>query len=72
MAVRAGTSIGLAHLLCFVPPAKACSHRHLRNIDRLMANTTCLVCLISTVSGRSNKKAKNALEDVTLVGVRVN
>jgi hypothetical protein len=35
-----------------------------------MARTTCLVCLFSTVIGRSQKKkknAKNALEDVALV-----
>jgi hypothetical protein len=31
-----------------------------------MAHTACLVCLISTVSGRC-KKAENALEDVALV-----
>ncbi len=31
-----------------------------------MARTTCLVCLISTVSGHS-KKAENAFEDVALV-----
>jgi hypothetical protein len=31
-----------------------------------MACTACLVCLISTVSGRF-KKAKNAFEDVVLV-----
>ncbi len=31
-----------------------------------MAHATCLVCLISTVSGGS-KKAKNAFEDVALV-----
>ncbi len=35
-----------------------------------MACTTCLVCFISTVNGRSKKKEKekaNALEDVALV-----
>jgi hypothetical protein len=32
-----------------------------------MARTTCLVCLISTVSGRYKKEAKNALLDVALV-----
>jgi hypothetical protein len=31
-----------------------------------MARTACIVCLISTISGR-NKKAKNALVDVALV-----
>jgi hypothetical protein len=31
-----------------------------------MAHTACLVCLISTVSGRC-KKTENALEDVALV-----
>jgi hypothetical protein len=31
-----------------------------------MARTACLVCLISTVSGRC-KKRENALEDVALV-----
>ncbi len=33
-------------------------HRHLRNIDCLMAHTTCLVCFINTVNGRSQKKKK--------------
>ncbi len=41
-------------------------HRHLSNIDCLMACTACLVCFISTVNGRS-KKRENALEDVALV-----
>jgi len=31
-------------------------HRYLRMIDRLMAHTTGLVCLISTVSGCSKKR----------------
>jgi hypothetical protein len=31
-------------------------HRHLSNIDCLMARTACLVCFISTVNGRSKKK----------------
>ncbi len=31
-------------------------HRHLRNIDCIMARTACLVCFISTVNGRSKKK----------------
>jgi hypothetical protein len=30
-------------------------HRHLRKIDWLMACTTCLVCLISTVCGHIKK-----------------
>ncbi len=29
-----------------------CCHRHLRKVDLLMAITTCLVCLVSTVSGQ--------------------
>ena len=33
-------------------------HRHLSNIDCLMARTACLVCFISTVNGRSKKKKK--------------
>jgi hypothetical protein len=41
-------------------------HRHLSNIDCLIACTACLVCFISTVNGR-NKKRENALEDVALV-----
>jgi hypothetical protein len=45
--------------VCFV-------HRHLSNIDCLMAHTACLVCFISTVNGPS-KKGGNALEDVALV-----
>jgi len=32
-----------------------------------MAHTACLVCLISAVSGRCKKEAKNALEDVAPV-----
>ncbi len=32
-----------------------------------MASTACLVCLISSVSGRFKNKAKIALEDVALV-----
>jgi hypothetical protein len=32
-------------------------HRHLSNIDCLMAHTTCLVCFISTVNGRSKKRS---------------
>ncbi len=31
-------------------------HRHLRNIDCLMAHTACLVCFISTVNGCSKKE----------------
>ncbi len=37
------------------------THRHLSNIDCLMACTTCLVCFISTVNGRSEKKNKRSL-----------
>ncbi len=33
-------------------------HRHLSNIDCLMAHTACLVCFISTVNGHSKKKKK--------------
>jgi hypothetical protein len=44
------------------------NHRHLRKIDQLMAHTACLVCRISTVSGRS-KKAKNV---VLAVGAQQN
>jgi len=36
-----------------VPPM---AHKHLSNIDSLMAHTACLVCFISTVNGRSKKK----------------
>jgi hypothetical protein len=50
-----------------VCPVVSCSdHRHLSNIDCLMACTACLVCFISTVNGCS-KKRENALEDVALV-----
>ncbi len=31
------------------------NHRHLSNIDSLMARTACLVCFISTVNSRSQK-----------------
>ena len=46
------------------------NHRHLSNIDCLMARTACYVCFISTVNGHNKKKrkeAQNALEDVALV-----
>ncbi len=36
------------------------SHRHLNNIDFLMARTACLVCFITTVNGHSKKKIKKA------------
>jgi hypothetical protein len=35
-------------------------HRHLSNIDCLMAHNTCLVCSISTVNSRSKKEALEA------------
>jgi hypothetical protein len=38
------------------------NHRHLSNIDCLMACTACLVCLISTVNGHSKKKRKKRLK----------
>ncbi len=41
-------------------------HRHLNNIDYLMACTACLVHLISTVIGHSKKKRKKA-KNVALV-----
>jgi hypothetical protein len=48
------------------------AHKHLSNIDRLMAHTACLACFTSTVNGRS-KKRENALEDVALaVGTQQN
>ncbi len=42
------------------------THRHLSNIDCLIACNACLVSVFSTVNGR-NKKRKNALDDVALV-----
>ncbi len=39
------------------------AHRHLRNIDWLMACTACLICLVSTVSGC----LKLPLEEAALV-----
>ncbi len=42
------------------------SHRHLSNIDCLMACTTCHVCFINTVNTCSKKK-ENASKDVALV-----
>ncbi len=33
-------------------------HRHLRNIDSLMARSACLVCFISTANGHSKKKTE--------------
>jgi hypothetical protein len=38
-------------------------HRHLSNIDCIMMYTTCLVCFISTVNGRSKKDKKEAYLD---------
>jgi hypothetical protein len=35
-------------------------HRHLTNIDCLMARTTCLFCFISTVNGHYKKNRKEA------------
>jgi hypothetical protein len=38
-------------------------HRHLINIDCLMAHPACLVCIISTVNSRIQKeKKKEALD----------
>ncbi len=34
------------------------SHRHLSNIDCLMAHTACHVCIFSTVNGHSKKRKK--------------
>ncbi len=42
------------------------THRHLSNIDCLMACTACFVCFISTANGCSKKK-ENSLEDVARV-----
>jgi hypothetical protein len=36
------------------------NHRHLNNIDCLMACTACLVCFSSSVNGRSKRKRKEA------------
>ncbi len=43
-------------------------HRHLSNIDRLMARNACLVCFISIVNGHCKKRKRRrrsslALED---------
>jgi hypothetical protein len=35
-------------------------HRHLSNIDCLSVNTSCLVCFICTINGRSKNKRKEA------------
>ncbi len=43
------------------------THRHLRNIDCLMAHTACLVCFISTVNSRSKKRKKRCLLRAALV-----
>ena len=37
---------------------KCQNHRHLSNIDCLMAHTACLVCFISNVNGHSKKNRK--------------
>jgi hypothetical protein len=34
------------------------AHRHLSNIDCLLAHAACLVCFISTVNGHTKKKRK--------------
>jgi hypothetical protein len=39
----------LIHLFTF-------DHRHLKNIDCLMAHTACLVCFSSSVNGCSKRK----------------
>jgi hypothetical protein len=39
-----------------VQRAQCCPHRHLSNVDYLMARTSCLVCFNSTVNGHSKKK----------------
>jgi hypothetical protein len=57
---------GHKHQLTALLVWRGWKHRHLRKIYLLMALTTYLVCLISTVSGRC-KKAKNALDDVAPV-----
>jgi hypothetical protein len=41
-------------------------HRHLSNINCLMAHTACFVCFISTVYGPSKKKERKA-KNVALV-----
>ncbi len=41
-------------------------HRHLRNIDCLMAHNACLVCFISSVNGHSKKSKKRSLLWVAL------
>ncbi len=56
--------VGKAEIL--VSMSVSDNHRHLSNIDCLMACTACLVCFISTVNGCSKIK-ENALEDVALV-----
>ncbi len=48
--------------------SKYCDHRHLSNIDCLMAHPACLVCLISTVNDRTKKKEeKRSLGSPVLV-----
>jgi hypothetical protein len=69
LAVKEGLSI-LVGVVPLPDVAVACvllvgcprfSHRHLINIDCLMARTACLVCFISTVNGCSKKKKKKKL-----------
>jgi hypothetical protein len=45
-------------LMMFCKMWKCTDHRHLRNIDCLMACTACLVCFSSSVNGRSKRKRK--------------
>ncbi len=44
------------------------SHRHLRNIDCLMARIACLVCFISTVNSRSKKRSLLTIKTSTSSG----
>ncbi len=47
-------------LHCTASPLHA-RHRHIRNIDCLMARSACLVCFISTVNCHSKKRKKRSL-----------
>ncbi len=49
------TCTGAVYTMLSCAPFTSC-HRHLRNIDCLMARTACLVCFIRTDNGCSQKK----------------
>jgi hypothetical protein len=56
VAVLAIFALSFANVNMALVASMTVDHRHIRNIDCLMARPTCLVCFISTVKGRIKKK----------------